>query len=193
MKALKLFAAAAVVSLAAAQCASSYGTGGRSASAPNPMLNFSSMVSGIFRGSTPGNALTLDIQNTGFVAATNSFNLFMTASGRYQGTNVRDVGVLHVENKGQNVDITYIPHFDPTVSGLSPEATRFTPEELNSACNFVLAPRGDGYAGETVGSTSCVRAIHGVTGKWTIEVEPGAIRLRNVDSGETLRFQRASR
>src|SRR5215813_7359534 len=192
MKTLRLIAAAAVVSLAAVRCASSYGTGG-SASTPNPMLNFSSMLSGIFHGSTPGNSLTLDIQNTGFVAAPNSVNLFMTASGRYQGTNVRDEGVLHVENKGQNVDITYIPHFDPTVSGLSPEATRFTPEELNSACNFVLAPRGDGYAGETVGSTSCARAIHGVTGKWTIEVEPGAIRLRSVDSGETLRFQRASR
>jgi hypothetical protein len=56
-----------------------------------------------------------------------------------------------------------------------------------------MAPRGDGYEGETMGSTSCTRAIHGVTGKWTLEVEPGAIRLRNVESGETLRFQRAAR
>ena len=31
-----------------------------------------------------------------------------------------------------------------------------------------------GQSGETVGST-CLRAIRGATGKWTIEVEPGSI------------------
>ena len=47
-------------------------------------------------------------------------------------------------------------------------------------------------AGETMGSTTCAQAIHGAMGKWTIEIEPGSIRLRNAQSGETLRFQRAS-
>ena len=102
-------------------------------------------------------------------------------------------GLIRVENQGQNVSLTYIPHLDPTVGSLSPEAMRFTPEELRSACTMVLSPRGDGYAGEKVGSTICAQAIHGAIGKWTVEIEPGAIRLRNVQSGETLRFQRASR
>lgn len=184
--------AIASLSLAAARCASGAPAGGAASSA-NPMVNLSTMLSGVFRGSTPGNELTLDIKNAGLVGSTDAFNLFVTASGRYQGTNVRDAGVLRVENQGQNVGITYIPHFDATVGGLSREALRFTEEELQSACNFVLAPRGDGYAGETLGATSCTRAIHGATGKWTIEVEQGAIRLRNAVSGETLRFQRASR
>jgi hypothetical protein len=30
----------------------------------------------------------------------------------------------------------------------------------------------------------------GSVGKWTIEVDPAGIRLRNVESGETLRFAR---
>ena len=189
---MRLIAGIALLSAAAIGCASS-APGGGAASAPNPMVNFSTMLTGIFHGSTPGNELTLDIKNAGLAGTTDSFNLFVTASGRYQGTNVRHEGVLHVENQGQNVGITYIPHFDPTTGTLSRDATRFTEEELQSACNFVVNPRGDGYAGETTGSGSCVRAIHGATGKWTIEVEPGAIRLRNVASGETLRFQRGSR
>ena len=192
MKVLRIAVVLAAASLATAGCATSYGQG-PSAAAPNPMANFSSMVSGIFRGSTPGNELTLDVQNAGLLADTNAFNLFLTASGRYQGTNVRDTGLLHVENQGRNVGITYIPHFDPTVSGLSADATRFTPSEIRSACNLVLEPSGDGYAGETQGTTSCAFAIHGATGKWTVEVDAGQIRLRSVQSGETLRFQRSAR
>lgn len=191
MKVLRI-ALLAALSAATVRCASSYGRG-PSEAAPNPMANFSSMVSGMFHGSTPGNELTLDIQNAGLAATTDSFNLFLTASGRYQGANVRDTGLLHVENQGRRVGITYIPHFDPTVSGLSSDATRFTPSEIRSACNLILDPSGDGYAGETQGTTSCAFAIHGATGKWTVEVDAGQIRLRNTQSGETLRFQRSAR
>jgi hypothetical protein len=191
MKTLRLLLAFSLVSLAAARCASS--AAGGAASAPNPMANFASMASGVFHGSTPGNGLTLDVKNAGLFASTDVFNLFLTTSGQYQGSNIRQEGVIRVENQGQNVSLTYIPHFDPTVGSLSPEATRFTPEELRSACTMVLSPRGDGYVGETVGLTTCAQAIHGAIGKWTVEIEPGSIRLRNVQSGETLRFQRASR
>jgi hypothetical protein len=38
-----------------------------------------------------------------------------------------------------------------------------------------------------------VRARSGeAIGKWTFEVEPGSVRLRSSDSGETLRFKRVS-
>ncbi len=191
MKSTRLAIAVALVSLVAAACASS--TRGGAAEAPNPITNFASMLSGTFHGSTPGNDLNLDIQSTGVLASTQVFNLFVTASGRYQGTNVRDEGVLRIENQGRNVSATYIPHFDPTVGSIGRQATRFSTSELESACNFVLSPRGDGYAGETTGTISCARAIPGAIGKWSVEVEPGSIRLRNVQSGETLRFQRASR
>jgi hypothetical protein len=116
----------------------------------------------------------------------------VSASGKYQGSNVHDEGVLRLENQGRSVSATYIPHFDPTITSLSPQATRFTAEELEAACYFVFSPRGDGYAGETTGTFSCARAIPGAVGKWSVEVEPGSIRLRNVQSGETLRFRRAA-
>jgi len=36
-------------------------------------------------------------------------------------------------------------------------------------------------------------ALRGVVGKWTIEMEPGSLRLRDVKSGETLRFRRVGK
>jgi hypothetical protein len=55
-----------------------------------------------------------------------------------------------------------------------------------------MGPKGDGFYGETVGST-CARAIRGALGKWTFEVEPGSMRIRNTASGETLRFKRVEK
>jgi len=36
-------------------------------------------------------------------------------------------------------------------------------------------------------------AMRGAVGKWSLEVEPGMIRVRNVDSGETLRWKKTER
>ena len=52
-----------------------------------------------------------------------------------------------------------------------------------------LMPRGDGFFGDTLGTTSCSQAMRGAVGKWTLEFEPGNLRLRNEKSGETLRFK----
>ena len=73
---------------------------------------------------------------------------------------------------------------------MSSNVARFTDEEANAACGFHLAPQGDGFSGETSGA-SCAFALRGAGGKWTVELEPGSIRLRNAESGETLRFRRA--
>jgi hypothetical protein len=65
MKPFRLAIFLAIASLAAFACSSTTGAGG-AAAAPNPMTNIASMLSGTFHGSTPGNDLNLDIQNTGF-------------------------------------------------------------------------------------------------------------------------------
>jgi hypothetical protein len=75
---------------------------------------------------------------------------------------------------------------------MSADATKFTPSETTAACGFHLKPLGDGFTGETAGS-SCAVALRGVTGKWTIELEPGGLRLRSNETGETLRFRRVSK
>jgi hypothetical protein len=159
--------------------------------ADNPILAVASILSGTFKGTTPGNELRLDLRS----ATTDSehpYDMFLECTGKYQGANVRRQGLIRLESQGGKVYLGYIPHFDATVSALSPGATRFTESETNSACGLTLAPRGDGFVGETPGST-CALAMRGALGKWTIEIEPGSVRLREVKSGETLRFTRVSK
>jgi len=159
--------------------------------ADNPVFEVATILSGTFKGSTPGNELRLDLRPV-ITDREHLYDLFLECTGKYQGVNVRRQGLVRLEAQGATVYLGYIPHFDATVSVLSPEATRFSESEANAACGLTLLPRGDGFAGETPGST-CATALRGVIGKWTIELEPGSIRLRDVKSGETMRFKRESK
>jgi hypothetical protein len=159
--------------------------------ADSPVFEVATILSGTFKGSTPGNELRLDLRPV-TTDREHLYDLFLECSGKYQGVNVRRQGLVRLEAQGAKVYLGYIPHFDATVTSLSPQATRFTESEANAACGLTLIPRGDGFAGETPGST-CAAALRGVIGKWTVELEPGSIRLRDVKSGETLRFKRESK
>ena len=161
------------------------------AAADNPVFEVASILSGTFKGSTPGNDLRLDLRSV-TTDPEHPYDLFFECTGKYQGQNVRRQGLVRLESQGRDVYFGYIPHFDATVTSLSSQATRFTESEANAACGFTLSPRGDGFAGETPGS-ACALALRGALGKWTIEIEPGSIRVREVKSGETLRFKRASK
>ena len=164
---------------------------GRIAAQDNPVVNIATILSGTFQGSTPGNELRLDMRPVP-TDMEHPYDLFMECTGKYQGQIVRRQGVIRLETQGTGVYMGYIPHFDATVTSLSPRATQFSESELNAACGVSLAARGDGFAGETPGS-GCASALRGVVGKWTIEMEPGSLRLRDAKSGETLRFKRVSK
>jgi hypothetical protein len=157
----------------------------------NRAYDLAAILSGTFQGSTPGNDLRLDIRSVQ-TDTEHPFDLFVEVSGKYQGELIRRQGVLRVEQQGQHVYLGYIPHFDATVTALSPNAARFTDQEAGAACGLTVDPRGDGFAGQTSGS-SCMFALRGARGKWSIEVEPGSIRLRDVATGETLRFRRVGK
>jgi hypothetical protein len=158
------------------------------AAPPDTVSVVAGLLAGSFAGSTPGNRLNADLRPVTLEPG-QLYDLFLTVSGRYQGQSVRLQGVIRLERQGQSALLTYIPHFDPAISSLSADAGRFTERELSSACALNLAPQGDGFVGETAGTTACSFAIRGATGKWTLEIEPGHLRIRNAASGETLRFQ----
>ncbi len=166
-------------------------TAARAASAGNQVFELATILSGTFQGSTPGNELRVDLRAVGADPA-HPYDLFVEVTGKYQGENVRRKGLVRLELQGNDVYFGYIPHFDVTVTSMSPNATQFSDTEANAACGFHLAPRGDGFAGETSGS-SCAFALRGAPGKWSVELEPGSIRLREIKSGETLRFRRLSK
>lgn len=153
--------------------------------------DLAAILSGTFQGSTPGNDLRLDLRPVP-TDSQHPYDLFLEVAGKYQGQLVRRQGVLRIEQQGQHVYLGYIPHFDETVTALSPNAARFTDEEAGAACSLTIDPRGDGFAGETSGA-SCTFALRGARGKWSVEVEPGSIRLRETTTGETLRFRRTGK
>ena len=164
---------------------------GRATAAENPAYDLAAILSGTFDGSTPGNKLRLTLRNV-TTDPSHPFDLFLQVTGTYQGGTVRQQGVIRLESMGRDVTVSYIPHFDPTVTALSGDATRFSEREASAACGINMKPRGDGFVGETLGS-SCAIAIRGAVSKWTIETEPGSIRLRDAKTGETLRFQRVAK
>ena len=157
----------------------------------DPVFEAASILSGTFQGTTPGNDLRLDLRPV-TTDPQHLYDLFLQCTGKYQDQNVRRQGLVRLEPQGQGVYLGYIPHFDATVTALSPDATRFAESEANAACGLVLNRRGDGFAGETPGA-SCATAMRGALGKWTVEIEPGSMRIRNVETGETLRFKRVSK
>ena len=163
----------------------------RARASSNPVLDLANILSGTFQGTTPGNELRLDLRPV-TTDAQHPYDMFLEVAGKYQGQAVRRQGLVRMETAGADVYVGYVPHFDPTVTSMSADATRFTPSETNAACGFHLKPVGDGFSGATSGS-SCMVALRGVTGKWTIELEPGGIRLRSTESGETLRFRRVTK
>jgi hypothetical protein len=163
----------------------------RAASADR-VYDIAALLSNTFEGSTPGNHLTLDLRPI-VVDPQHPHDLFLTVTGKFENDNIRQQGVIRLEQQGNDVYFTYIPHFDSTVTALSQDAGRFTEREISAACSFTLAPRGDGFVGNTLGAATCALAIRGAVGKWSLELEPGNLRLRNVDSGETLRFQQVGK
>jgi hypothetical protein len=156
------------------------------------VYDIAAILSNTFEGSTPGNHLTLDLRPV-VVDPNHPHDLFLTVSGKFEDDNIRQQGVIRLEQQGNDVYFTYIPHFSPAVTALSQDAGRFTEREISAACSFTLAPRGDGFVGNTLGAATCALAIRGAVGKWSLELEPGNLRLRNVDSGETLRFQQVGK
>ena len=175
---------AAVLVLAAAVAPRAY------AQADARLYQISSMLSGTYEGATPGNHLTLNLSPVTLEPA-RPYDLFLSVSGTFEKDSVVQQGVIRLETQGRDVYFTYIPHFSPQVTALSNDACRFSERELSSACSFVMNPRGDGFAGDTLGTTSCALAMRGAVGKWSVEIDPGSIRVRNADSGETLRFRKA--
>jgi hypothetical protein len=162
-----------------------------SAATQNQVFDLSSMLSGTWEGTTPGNGLRLAIRSV-TTDPSHPYDLFLSVSGKFQEINVRQQGLIRLESQGKSVYFGYIPRFDATVTALSPDAARFTENEANAACGFHMKPEGDGFSGETSGS-SCAVAMRGATGKWSIQIEPGSIRLQDTKTQETLRFKRVAK
>lgn len=166
--------------------------GSSSLASTDKLYDISAILSGTFEGSTPGNHLRLDLRPLA-IDPQHPYDLFLQVTGTFQNDNVHQQGVIRLERQGNDIYFTYIPHFNSATTALSADAGRFTERELTSACSFVVKPVGDGFGGDTLGSTACAQAMRGALGKWSVELEPGGIRLRQTTTGETLRFKQVGK
>jgi hypothetical protein len=154
-----------------------------------PIDNLARYFTGRYVGVTPGNKLSILITPVS-VSLSNPYDYFVTVSGQFERTNVREQALLRIEPSGDSIHIGYLPHFNPAATALSPGVERFSSDELSAACGVYLKIEGDGFAGETRPS-ECARAIRGTAARsWRIEIEPNRITLRDAKTGETLRFEK---
>lgn len=151
------------------------------------IYEIASMLQGRFEGSTPGNNLRIDM-STITIDPAHPFDIFVQVTGKFENDIVRQQGVIRLESQGTDIYFTYIPHFNPAVTVLSNDVGSFNERELTSACSFTMKPEGDGFSGQTLGITACALAMRGAVGRWSVELEPGSIRVRSAETGETLRF-----
>jgi len=137
--------------------------------ADQPYLNLASQLAGQYVGvAGPGNNLRIVVQPGRPLQE--GQRLTVTVQGKYNGSNVRFDGLLALQSQGQTVRLIWTGR--------------------RSDCQVDIHPEGDGFEGVTLPGT-CQTAFQNPTpGKWQFQTEPGSFRLRNVETGETLRFRK---
>jgi hypothetical protein len=191
---LSLAITAGVAGLAAAN-ADNKKTKKRTAKAPvGAAWEVASMLNGTYRGEGEAAGLRLDISSAqNSLPSSQLFNLFTTLTGKHGRRNFNERGIVQLEAHVDQVIVSVVPHFDPSVSLLSDSVTEFSPTEVQAACHLFLIPLDQGYAGRTQGSGTCVRAIGGAVGDWQVQILPGVIRFSKPDSQEALVFRKTGR
>lgn len=123
----------------------------------------------------PENKLRITVQPARPVPGEPStYQFTVTIQGRYNRSNVQLTGALGIQPQGESARLLWI-----------------TPRQND--CQVDIHPAGDGFEGTTVGG-ACQLAFQNPTpGRWEFQTEPGSLRVRNVESGETLRFRKSER
>lgn len=144
-----------------------------------------SLLSGRFEGAGAGNDLALELQRLRDPRVS-SVTLLVTVSGVYKGVSFERSDRLRVSSLGTSLEGSYRPDVDPNVERLASPVKRSGKDRNRRVCSVPFKPKGDGFIAET----SCGDLFPGGNGRWTIELQPGTIRLRSLASSETLEFSR---
>ena len=135
-----------------------------------PYVGLGKQLAGNYEGvAGPGNKLRIVVQPGR--PATDEQRLSVTVQGKYNGDNIRFDGLLSLQPQGDGARLLWV--------------TR-----RSADCQVDIHPAGDGFEGVTLPG-ACQTAFQNPTpGKWEFQTEPGSFRLRNVETGETLRFRK---
>jgi hypothetical protein len=144
-------------------------------------------------GGDAGNAnLQLQIASSGGTA--DSGNLLATLSGRFQGRDLNQQGIIHLDNQGPRVLMTLTPSFRQGPEAASKPSGQVSSTEVRAACSLYLQPAGQGWTGTTQDPGNCVKALamNRDVGQWQFQLTPQEIRVTDATSKQTLVFEKTS-
>ncbi len=152
-----------------------------------------SMLTGTYQLKSDTTDLKLQVMSSG--GTDRSGNLQATLSGRFQGQEVNQQGVIHLDNQGDQVLMTLTPRLTQGPEALAKPSGQVSSTEMRAACTLNLGPSGSGWVGTTQDPGDCVKALPLKTrevGQWQLRVLPDKLRVTDATSKETLVFQKVS-
>jgi hypothetical protein len=144
-------------------------------------------------GSSAGDAnVTLQIASSG--GTDDSGNLLATLTGRFQGHDLNQQGIIHLDNQGPRVLMSLTPKLTQGPEAAAKPSGQVSSTEMRAACNLYLQPAGQGWTGTTQDPGNCVKALamNRDVGQWQFQLTPQEIRVTDATSKQTLVFEKTS-
>jgi hypothetical protein len=151
-----------------------------------------SVLMGTYRLQGSDSDVRLQIESSGGTA--DSGNLLVTLSGRFQGNDLNQQGVIHLDNQGSQVLMSLTPKLTQGPEAAAKPSGQVSSTEMQAACTLYLQPSGQGWTGTTKDPGNCVKALamNRDVGQWQFQLMPQEIRVTDATSKQTLVFAKTS-
>jgi FlaG/FlaF family flagellin (archaellin) len=154
-----------------------------------------SVLMGTYRlqGGDAGDAnVQLQIASSG--GTDDSGNLLATLSGRFQGHDLNQQGIIHLDNQGSRVLMSLTPKLIQGPEAAAKPSGQVSSTEMQAACTLSLQPAGQGWTGTTKDPGNCVKALamNRDVGQWQFQLTSQEIRITDATSKQTLVFEKTS-
>jgi hypothetical protein len=162
----------------------------------NSVARLTRMLLGTFRGSSPGNDLTIVSSRNRTTPTSQLEELDVRVTGTYEGDAVLLRGLWRISSQGDAVSLVFIPGADRLDSARRFSDPAFSPTELGAGCWTLLGSRNGVFDGTIRPFPNCrnavqAAAVQSVEKEWTVHFGADGMRFENALSGETLAFVRA--
>ncbi len=162
-----------------------------------PAAELTRMLVGTFRGSSPGNDLTIVSAPLGATPTLQLEKVQVRVTGRYKGDAVLLRGLWRISYQGNALWLVFIPGVDPVEAARRFSDPTFSPTELEAGCWTLLTRRNDAFEGTVKPFPNCRAAlgageVQSVAKDWSVRFSAGEMRFENREAGETLSFSRAA-
>jgi hypothetical protein len=170
--------------------------GEKKSSPQNSAAKLTHMLAGIFRGSSPGNELTIVSTPLPSAPTLQIEKLDVRVTGTYRGDAVLLRGVWRISYQGDAVWLVFIPGVDPIEAARRFSDPTFSPTELEAGCWSLLTSKNGTFEGTVKPFPNCRNAlrageVQSVGKEWSALFSADAMRFENRETGEILSFSRS--